>query len=463
MSPATLSLHGDSGTGARRPHLRPCAARRAIAAALWAAASLCPSAWVCGWAAEDQAFAVHAQFTYVEQETSAFDAPYAGPNSLSPSRGAETTDATLYLGARLWAGAEGWIDGEIDQGFGLDDTLGVAGFPSGEAYKVGDSYPYFRIPRAFVRQTVDLGGETQKVTDDLNQFAGSHTANQVVITIGKFGATDIFDTNKYAHDPRNDFLNWSLVDAGSWDYAADAWGWTYGAAVEWSQDRWTLRGGLFDLSASPNSVTLDPSFGQFQWIGEIEERHDLWGQPGKVKVTGFLSRGRMGSFQDAIDLAAMTGTAADIAAVRHYQSRGGVSANLEQQLLPDLGMFARAGFADGNIEPYEFTDIDRTVSSGLSLSGQRWGRPDDTLGVAGVINGISKIHQEFLNAGGLGILVGDGQLPHPGPEQILETYYSYSLPQSWKVTFDYQYIVNPGYNRDRGPVSVFTTRLHWQL
>jgi high affinity Mn2+ porin len=156
------------------------------------------------------------------------------------------------------------------------------------------------------------------------------------------------------------------------------------------------------------------------------------------------------------------GGPADIAAVRQYRSRGGISLNIEQQVIPDVGFFARAGWANGDIEPYEFTDIDRTVSAGLSMTGNRWGRPDDTFGLAGVVNGISKNHEAFLNAGGLGILVGDGQLPHPGPEQIVETYYS--LPVSiWRVTFDYQFIVNPGYNRERGPVSVLAARLHTQF
>jgi high affinity Mn2+ porin len=170
----------------------------------------------------------------------------------------------------------------------------------------------------------------------------------------------------------------------------------------------------------------------------------------------------MGNYADAIQLAQLDGGPADIGAVRQYQSRGGVSVNLEQQVVPDVGLFARAGWANGDIEPYEFTDVDRTVSAGLSLQGKRWGRPDDTFGIAGVVNGITREHEAFLNAGGLGILVGDGQLPHPGPEQILETYYS--LPVSFcRVTFDYQFIVNPAYNRDRGPVSVFATRLHAQF
>ncbi len=184
----------------------------------------------------------------MEQETSDFTAPYAGANSLSPNRGAETVDAALYLGARLWRGAEAWINGEIDQGFGLDDTLGVAGFPSGEAYKIGRSRPYLRLPRLFLRQTLDLGEAGETVDAAANQLGGSRGADRVVITIGKFSVGDIFDTNRYAHDPRGDFLNWAAIDAGTFDYAADAWGYTAGAAVEWYQGAWTLRGGLFDLS-----------------------------------------------------------------------------------------------------------------------------------------------------------------------------------------------------------------------
>ena len=135
-----------------------------------------------------------------------------------------------------------------------------------------------------------------------------------------------------------------------------------------------------------------------------------------------------------------------------------MSLNLEQQVSENWGVFARAGWADGNIEPWDFTDIDRTVSAGASINGKQWGRPDDTIGIAGVINGISGEHVAFLNAGGLGILVGDGMLPHPGPEQIIETYYSYAISASTKVSFDYQLIVNPGYNTDRGPVNVFAGR-----
>jgi high affinity Mn2+ porin len=412
-------------------------------------------------ALETDRFAFHAQATYLNQYSAPFTAPYKGTNSLAPNIGRETSDITLYAGVRLWQGAEAWVNPEIDQGFGLSGSVGAAGFPSGEAYKVGADYPYTRLHRAFLRQTIDLGGETEKVDAGFNQFSGTQTSDRLVFTVGKIGVVDIFDTNKYAHDPRGDFMNWSLIDTGTFDYAADAWGYTVGAAAEWYQGPWTLRGGLFDLSIAPNTTHLDPTFGQFQWVGEIERRYSIWDQPGKVAVTGFLTRGGMGSFQDAIQLAALTGGPADIAAVRQYQSRGGISMNLEQQLLPNVGFFARAGFADGTKEPYEFTDIDRTVAAGFSISGKLWGRDDDILGIAGVANGISSVHQAFLNAGGLGILVGDGQLPNPGSEKILETYYNFPL-FSTRVTLDYQLIVNPSYNRDRGPVSVFGLRVHAQ-
>jgi high affinity Mn2+ porin len=375
--------------------------------------------------------------------------------------GRETTDVTLYAGVRLWKGAEAWVTPEIDQGFGLSGSVGAAGFPSGEAYKVGADYPYTRLHRAFLRQTIDLGGDAQKVDAGLTQFSGSQTSDRLVFTVGKFSVGDIFDTNKYAHDPRADFMNWTIIDTGTFDYAADAWAYTVGAAAEWYQGPWTLRGGLFDLSIAPNTTHLDPQFGQFQWVGELERRYVIWDQPGKIAISGFLTRGRMGSFQDAIQLAALTGGPADIAAVRKYQSRGGISMNLEQQLIPNFGFFARAGLADGNKEPYEFTDVDRTVAAGLSVSGKQWGRDDDTFGIAGVVNGITNVHRAFLNAGGLGILVGDGMLPHPGNEQILETYYSFPLFAA-KLTLDYQLIVNPAYNRDRGPVSVIGFRVHSQ-
>jgi high affinity Mn2+ porin len=407
-------------------------------------------------------WAIHGQSTYTQQFQPAFRSPYQGPQSLSPAaNGRETLDATLYAGVRPWQGGEIWINPEADQGFGLGDSFGVAGYLSGEAYKLGASVPYYRMARAFFRQTIDLGGAVQKVDPDLNQLGGSQTANRVVLTIGKISVVDIFDTNKYAHDPRNDFLNWSVDDAGTFDYAADAWGTTYGAAAEWYQDRFAVRVGLFDLSSVPNSVHLSvPLLQQTQFVAELEERHTLWDQPGKLKVLYWLSRGNLGTYEDALALAAVTGTTPSTAAVRSYRSKYGIVLNLEQQLRPDLGLFARAGWTQGGVEEDDFTDIDQTVSVGLSLTGTHWGRPDDIVGLAGVVNQISRSAKEYLAAGGLGGIIGDGQLSMAGPEQILETYYSFAATSFAKVTGDYQFISNPAYNRQRGPVSVFALRLH---
>ncbi len=417
------------------------------------------------WRSGSERFAVHYQATFTEQGTGPFHAPYQGPNSLSPRHAAETFDLTLYLGARLWPGAEAWINPETDQGFGLDNTVGLAGFPSGESYRVGRSHLYWRLPRLFLRQSLDMGGERQKLDALANQFDGSQGANRWVFTVGKFGVTDIFDANPYAHDPRGDFMNWTAVDVGTFDYAADAWGFTAGAAAEWYRGAWTARAGVFDLSNVPNSETLEPGFHEFQWVGEVERRHELAGLPGKVLLTFFDSRGRMALLDEVVSTARSTGEslANVLISVRRYRDRTGVSVNLAQQLSADVGMFARAGKAGGNVEAYEFTDVDQSLSMGLSLKGRRWGRSDDTAGLATIVNEVSAARERYLNAGGLGILVGDGRLPHPGPEQILESYYEFSVAAWAQVTLDYQYVVNPAYNSDRGPVSVLALRAHAQF
>lgn len=408
-------------------------------------------------------FAVHGQATFVEQATNGFDAPYSGPNSLSPSSNRETADISLFLGARLWRGAEAWVEPEVDQGFGLDNTLGAAGFPSGEAYKVGANHPYFRMPRWFVRQTIASGGERQAVEGGAGQLGGSQSRDRWVFTVGKFAVTDVFDTNQYAHDPRGDFLNWVAVDAGTFDYAADAWGYTVGVAAERYIGSWTYRAGVFDLSDVPNSEVLEHGLHEFQMVAEIEKRYPLFGQTGRLLVTGYNTRGRMGLLREAIELADAAGTTPNTADVRSYRSRMGVSVDLEQPITADLGVFARAGKATGNVEAYEFTDVDRSVEIGASIKGRTWHRADDTIGVAAMDNGISAEREQYFNRGGVGILCGDGKLPHPGPERIVEAYYSLAALSWARVSVDYQRVENPCYNTDRGPASIAAVRVHAQF
>lgn len=410
-------------------------------------------------------WAIHGQTTYTQQLQPGFRSPFEGPQSLpADANGRETFDATLYLGFRPWQGAEIWLNPEVDQGFGLGNSFGVAGYLSGEAYKLGQTDPYYRMSRAFFRQTINLGGGIEKIDADLNQLAGTQTANRLVFTVGKFSVVDIFDTNKYAHDPRNDFLNWAILDIGAFDYAADAWGVTYGAAAEWYEGRYAARVGLFDMPAEPNSIHLSlPLLQQTQFVTELEERHTLWDQPGKIKLLYWLSRGNLGTYSDALALGYATGTVPSTGAVRNYRSKYGVGFNLEQQIVPDLGMFVKGGWSQGGVEEDAFTDINASVAVGLSLAGTRWGRPNDTVGLATAINEISAIGSRYLAAGGLGGIVGDGALFKSGPESIVETYYNFAAFSWANIAADYQFVNNPAYNQQRGPVSVFALRLHAQF
>ncbi len=405
-------------------------------------------------------FAIHGQATFVAQGVGGFASPYAGANSLTPRQLRETTDVTAFIGARAWTGGELWVNPEIDQGFGLSNTLGVAGFPSAEAYKVGKAEPYFRLQRAFFRQTFGLGGPREAVAGVANQLGGSRSLDRVVLTIGKFGVGDVFDTNPYAHDPRGDFLNWSAVDTGSFDYAADAWGYTTGIAAELYRGDWTLRAGLFNLSTVPNGERLEHGFGQYQLDAEVEHRHLIAGRPGSVRFGFFRNRGNFSRFDDALAYAAATGNAVDPSFTRRRMTRVGGYMNMDQALTDTLGLFARVGVSDGSIEPYDFTDIDRTAQIGGSLNGKSWGRAQDRVGLALIANGISAEHRRYLAAGGLGVLVGDGKLPDAGAEEIAEAYYDVALTRALAVTLDAQYVENPGYNRDRGPAEVFALRVH---
>lgn len=412
-------------------------------------------------AAAPEAWNLHGQATFTRQYHPSFTSPYQGTNSLTPGRnGEETTDVTLYLGVRVWVGGALYVNPEIDEGFGLSNTLGVAGYVSGEANRVGKDQPVLHLPRIFLRQRFDLGGESTTLTPGANELGGTQTADNVTLTVGKFSVVDIFDTNRYAHDPRGDFLNWSIIDAGAFDYAADAWGYTVGAAAEWTQSWWTLRGGFFDLSDVPNSKQLEAGFKEFQVVGEFEGRYALAEHPGKLKLLGFLSYGRMGKYDDAVRLGQETGAVPDTSLVRHYTTRPGVALNLEQEIAPNIGAFARLSFNDGSKEEYDFTDVNRSLSGGISIMGAGWNRADDTFGLAGAVNEISAAAQSYFAAGGLGGIIGDGQLPHPRSERILETYYSMRVAEHFTITAEYQYVVNPAYNPDRGPVNIFGLRLH---
>ncbi|HKD20628.1 MAG TPA: carbohydrate porin [Rhizomicrobium sp.] len=425
------------------------------AAALWAGASFADTS-----APSDEEYSFHGQLTVVNQYHPAFRSPYRGTNSLDPgSRGDETVTATLSAGFRLWEGGQIYFDPEVDQGFGLSNTTGLAAFPNGQGSKVGSSTPYFRLQQVFFRQEIDLGTDPRWVDSSPNQLGMAQSDENIIITLGKFPTTAVFDTNAYAHDPSSDFLNWTLITSGAYDYAADAWGYTYGTSVEWTEGWWTLRGGFFALSRVPNGRDLQTDFTQFEVVGEAEARQDFFGREGKIKFLAFVNRGNMGSYDDAVRLGALTNAIPDTGLVRKYRSRPGFALNIEQPVTDDLGAFLRASFNNGTLETYEFTDTNRSTAVGLSLQGTAWGRHDDTFAVAAVVNAISDSARSYFAAGGLGVLIGDGQLPHYGTENVIETYYSANVTDWLRATADYQFALHPAYNKDRGPVSIFGLRV----
>jgi high affinity Mn2+ porin len=423
---------------------------------------------------------VHGQVTYTWQGYPAFR---SRPGSVLPGtlgfpnggEGREIGEGTLYVGTRLWKGAEFWINPEIDQGLGLGNSIGVSAFPNGESFKIGSSQPYAKVQRAFIRQTIDLGGETENVPADINQFAGTRTSDRLVFTFGRMSPLDVFDTNKYAASSKTQFLNWGFLYGLPFDWGGDAWGYGWGATAEWYQGRFTYRLGWFDTEKSaiagntPASTDygVDPTFGQYNIMAEIEERHELWGQPGKFKFNVNLISARLGTFGDAIAQAnsacALAFGGPALSCVRRYTQKVDAHINIEQAITPDIGIFSRIGWAPGYIEDLAVTDSNFFASGGVSVTGSMWGRPSDTIGIGYIYNRISKAEQQYLNLGGLGSFVGDGQLANPRAENVLEAYYSWALNASTSVSFDYQLFANPGFNGDRGPINIFATRVHWQF
>jgi high affinity Mn2+ porin len=404
---------------------------------------------------------VHGQTTLIAQGYPRIRSPFEGVDSLpGGGQGRETYTADAFLGWRLWQGGEFYFNPELAQGFGLNSTLGLAGFPNGEAQKGGTDFPKLRPQRYLIRQTFGLGGEQEEVADGPLQLAGKRDIDRVTLTVGRFAVGDFFDGNSYAKDPRADFMNWAIWSSGAYDFPADLPGYTRGGVVELNRKDWALRAGLFQVPSAPNSDVLTSRGGGA--IVELEERYTISDLPGKLRLGAFGNQGNTASYRQALAIVAADPSLdinATTASIRHTLPKYGFYANMEQAIANDIGVFARASWNDGQNEILSFTDIDRSFSGGVSIKGVSWGRPSDTIGIAGVINGLSAAHRDFLAAGGIGLLIGDGQLNYR-EEKILEAYYAYNLNKWSTLTFDYQFVADPSYNADRGPVSIFSARAH---
>jgi high affinity Mn2+ porin len=422
----------------------------------------------------------HVQNTDIVQGYPAFPAKYTNPglNSLPPGGEVrETVSVDLMAGLRLWQGAEAHVDGLMWQGFGLNNTTGLEAFPSAEAYRIGTKAPNGMIARLFIRQTFGFGGDQEVIEDDQLHLAGKQDVSRLTFTLGRISTADIFDQNTYANSPRTQFMNWALVNNEAWDYPADDVGYTTGLAVELNQPKWTLRYGLFQVPKIANNLTGDDAF--LKWphdsaaeyapilnawamVTEFERRYTFDSHPGVIRLLAFLNRADMFSYGEAIPILQANGPGADLTAARAYRLKYGFGLNWEQEITKNAGLFSRLGWNDGKEQGWMFTDVGYTGTLGLSVKGESWSRPDDTFGLAGVLNGITHVEQEFFAVGGTGILAGDGNLNY-GWEGALETYYDFQIWRHVNFTVDYQFINNPAFNQDRGPVSVFGARLHLEF
>ena len=404
---------------------------------------------------------LHGQATVISQKHDAFHSAYSGQNSLERVEGFKTSiTATLFMGARLpWAGGEAYFDPEIAGGEGFSGVLGIAGFPNGEIPRVGTPDPEPYIGRLFLKQTFGFGGETENVQDVLNQLPGKRDVSRLTVIAGKFGADDYFQQSAYSNDPRSQFENWALFAPGAWDYPADTRGYTEGLLLELNQPAWSLRYGAMAEPKTANGGTYDSRvLDALAHSLEYEQRWTIGTHAGSAKIMAFLNRSHAGKYALAIDHFGPAGP--DVTQTRSFRDKYGLSVTADQEIFDDLGLFARGSWNDGHSESWAFTEIDRSLSLGMSLKGTRWNRPDDVVGLAGVINLLAAEHRRYLGLGGYGFIIGDGQLPHYAPEQIIEAYYLWKLDDHVFVTPDVQLIDHPAYNADRGPVFVGGLRVH---
>lgn len=452
-----------------------------------------------------QTYNLHAQYTLTGTGYPSFAARYTNPaysvygtRSSLPTQGQarETQSLDLYFGYRLGSTAEFHVDTLFWQGFGLNNTYGIADFPNGEAFKVGVRYPHFSLARFFVRKTIALGGDKddRSVEDDLLTLRGKQDTNRITITLGRFNVKDIFDNNQYSNDPREQFMNWALMANAAFDYPADALGFTTGIAIEANRPHWTLRYGWFQMSKYRNQFTAEgryltlPTeplggdgkiFEDWGMVTELEHRHNLNKHPGAVRLLVYDDRANMGSYKAAVALAndpatlAVWGTPAKFLASANGVTGGidsthalrntwGLGLNIDQEITQSIGVFSRIGRNSGQNESFEFTDSNWTATFGTSIKGETWKHPDDVIGAAFIASGISKANQAYLAAGGIGILTGDGALNY-GPEKNVELYYDHQFSKYFHGTLDYQFVDDPAYNKDRGPIpAIFALRLHYE-
>jgi len=416
----------------------------------------------------------HFQLTVIDQNHSGFKSAYSGTNSFADSveTGATSITTTLFLGRKLWRNATLYFNPELSGGKGLSYAVGVAGALNGETYRIGDPAPVLSVARTYLQQIIPLGNTAYEEREDaINQLGDRIPSSRIVLSAGKFSMSDFYDKNSYSHDPRGQFFNWALMSNGAWDYPANTKGYTMGLVAEWINPQWELRISSVAVPKVANHPNMEYKFGKAhsETIELVKNIHLINNRPGKVALLLSYTASRAPSYQEGLT-ALQTGNTTLLNVISGNEEnktyggkKTGAGLNIEQELTESLGFFARAGWNDGKHVSWAFTEIDQTISAGLSLKGTSWKRKDDVAGLAEVVNGISADHRAFLKAGGYGFIIGDGNLNY-GHEAITEAFYNARLTKTFWLSFDYQFVLNPAYNKDRhGPVHVFGLRGHIEI
>ncbi|MBD2755385.1 carbohydrate porin [Spirosoma validum] len=427
-------------------------------------------------------WSLHFQFTTIAQGHTRFNgAGYDGHNTLSeqPDTALSVT-TTLFLGRRLWRGAAVYVNPELAGGRGVghrdsqspnDESLyvpavGIAGFPNGETFRIGSARPALYIARFYIEQIIPIGrSDSKDAESEANQVEESIPASRMVITAGKFSIADMFDNNSYAHDPRSQFLNWSLMNMGAWDYPANTRGYTWGLAVEYIRPTYAVRAAASLMPTVANGNVLDWTIAKNNALTlEFEHAFRLLRRAGTVRLLAFRNVTKAPTYASATQLLQAGTYPTEPAYILTGTDYGGVKygfgLNAEQPLGAIGGLFARASWNNGRTATWAFTEIDRSFTLGAYIGGTRWQRENDVAGIAVAQNGISADHAAFLNAGGSGFMLGDGRLPNYKPEHSLEIFYKARLAHTLYLTLDYQLVQHPGYNGDRGSVNLFALRTH---
>ena len=435
---------------------------------------------------ENESWNAYGQFTYISSWKPSFSAPYTNLNgsinSLLPTAERSFTGtATLYLGVRLWKGAEGYLVPELISEQPLSQLRGLGGaIQNFELQKGGAPTPQIYHSRIFVKQTAGLGGKSLVEESGPLQLGTHYDSRRLVFVAGNFSILDFFDTNAFDVDPRLGFLSLGFLTYGAYDFASDARGYSYGGVAELFWDDWAVRVGRITPPKDPNQLPVD--FRLFKYYGdqiELEHKHKIRGQEGMVRVLAYRNRENMGRFSDAIaafeadpnkNATTCTGFnygshnagAPDLCWARKPNVKKGIGVFAEQYIGHDIGVFGRAMYADGQTEVYAYTSDDRSATVGILAKGSSWSRPKDVAGIGGNLGWISSIHAKYLGMGGVDGFVGDGAIT-AAAEKSLDLFYSAHFRGVYSLTGDYQHIANPGFNAARGPVNVFTVRIHGQF